>query len=87
MYSQESQNLISLLYVIAGRVQCAQDPTPVRVEMVRSVMAGNVTFDEEYQVVLDDLTEQYGAQYPPPTIEDADRLYLQLRAEMRARQD
>lgn len=53
--------------------------------MAKAELTDDFPLDEAFSRVLDDMVEQYGAIYPPPTLAEADELYLILRAEMRAR--
>lgn len=71
---------------IAGRINCSQVPPLLKLHVAKAELTGEARFDDDFSQILDDLVEQYHAEFPPPNIQAADELYISLRAEMRERQ-
>lgn len=67
-----------------GHMECGKEAPPDKLDMVRTQLCVDVAFDPVMRTTLEGIVYQAGLQYPPPTIADADVLYLHLRREYRA---
>lgn len=62
---------------------CGRPAAAIKVAVVRHRLTGSATFDENFQLVLDDLVNKGKMLYPPTDIKSADAMYLTLRAQVR----
>lgn len=73
-----------ILLSFPGHMECGKEAPPDKLDMVRTQLCAEVAFDPVMRTTLEGIVYQAGLQYPPPTIADADVLYLHLRREYRA---
>lgn len=73
-----------LILNFPGAVDCARWPPQVEIAVARAELCGNVPFDAGFAAMLEEIIHENGAIFPPPSIPEADILYIHLRNAVRA---
>lgn len=72
------------VFLFLGHRECRLDPPVMNIMIAREQMTEAVPFDQEYSQALDELIRHADMEYPPPTVIEADAMYLELRDQMHA---
>lgn len=72
---------ILLTPIIAGHYECGRMPEAAKYIVAKTLLSAEIEYDEDFEVILNHFARRAGLPLPATTVADADRLYIQLRAD------